>query len=433
MALRLLLLVALYVFSNTSFAYPATSIANNCSANISAGASQTPTTGFTTLESACASYSGTRGTVTEITTVGTHTVCGLTSPIKYFRCQMEDSSSPYRWAVQKNSCPSGGTLSGDSCTCTAPQVDNGTACVNPSTQNCQDAGLIYDAVTNTCKSPPSNCEDKQGKIKPLNYLRHYGCTANGDADTCTGNIPLANITFACDVDNCQYNMIKTLSAIKSCQTYPEINNTEIYCTVDSVGTGTACSPVTVVSGSTSTPKSSTPTQTETLNSGGANGGSTQNPNPSNPSTGGGGTNNNSGGGSGPTNQSGPQGGTEQGSGGSGSSSNCDNCATESTLQQVLRAVTNTQGGIAQPDFNAGVTSDDLTNKLVSNDAIQGMFRFQMPAHSRACPTFPINIGFFNYSGVIDSHCTIMADHYQTIRNLGVISWIVMAIIVILGA
>lgn len=331
-------------------------------------------------------------------------------------------------------CPTNSTINGNIC-----NVNTGYNAVNIGTQQtpnwtvqpigseCQN-GTVYNSENGTCGAPPApDCTTKTTtKIYP--FTRSTGCTDGENCETPNIEIP----SFYCDA-GCQYDFIRTVSAVHRCFSLPSETNTKVYCEVDAKGSGTNCSNVSIsIDGTNGIPQSTTPAINQSINGGGTTGRSSGNPTSSTPSLGGTGTNN-TGGGSSPTNGTAPTGGTQQTTTASQASTNCDGCATEGTQAQVLKSLTDIQGGVQAPTFDTGITSNDLGGMLVQNDAIQGMFRLNMPAHSRTCPTFNISIPFFSMNQIMDSHCTIIADHYQTVRNLGIVAWIITAIIVILGA
>lgn len=335
------------------------------------------------------------------------------------------------------SCPTNSTLTSGSCSpnsgYSAVQSDTGTWTVKPSGSECESP-LVYNELNGLCILPVVDCSLTNNQVAIRRFTRHTGCSsgATGDnTETCTNTNSVPS--FDC-VGGCQYNSVRSPSAVHGC--YSDTgDSTVIYCDIDFKSAGTNCSDSNITlasSSSTGTPTTSTPITIDLTNSGGINGGTSQNPNPSFPSTGGT-ASNNTGTSSTPITTPSPTGGTQQVVTGGGSTEGCIGCATESTQAQVLNAVTNVGEGVAQPDFNSGIEADDLGKMLVSNDAIQGMFKLSMPAHNRTCPTAVIEIPFFSSSVNFNSHCVIMQDHYNTIRSLGITAWIIMAILVILGA
>ena len=329
------------------------------------------------------------------------------------------------WKIVDNPDTSGcenGSVTGTSCTCNSGFYDTGTSCSSEEPP-----------------PPPEDCSSKAGKT----IIRYYTAAENcgsvpNDLTGCDIRTPP---TFDC-VDSCQYNFASP-AVIHSCGSSDSDNRATRYCAADFVGTGTACGSATITAGSSSsnTPESTTPHQTSANNSGGS---SNSNHNSSNPSSGGSGTSGTSGNGGKP-------------SGDSNSNNNnppppppppdvditiknagdvdCPDCATETTQVEVLKALTNTQGGTDQPNVESqGFGAGDIADLMVSDNRIQSLFKFIMPSHSRICPTADIDLRFDALNlGLhkLESHCLLLEPKYNVLRGIALVAWLIFAMVILL--
>lgn len=341
------------------------------------------------------------------------------------------------------SCPANSNVAyvdqgGTSCSCKAGFVQEGKSCVvscpSPKVANAQGV----------CEDPPPPPPDCKKDV----ILHTYAIGTNCTSPDCTigdgSFVAIPQPTNICR-DGCKYDRL--IGTIKDCRAIsvdngPVVYPATAYCTSDFKGTGSDCSDVSIIidNSKPSVPVSSTGPTKEDLNSGIPVG---------SPATGSGSSSGNNGGPSsgGPaTNPSGPSSGgpsdgpapSQPSSGGSVTTpapctSAGSDCATESTLKDVHDALTNTEGGQQQPQFTGDIfTSNDMAGLLVSNNKIQSLFRWEIPPHNGECPVLDMDIPYLGTSVSMTSHCQIVSPHSSTIRLISTISWIFLAVMVILG-
>lgn len=292
-------------------------------------------------------------------------------------------------------------------------VSTGQECTSPK---------VYNATTGTCDDPlppePEPCTVGDSKIlatKVTDSLGTYTGASNWDC-----------------INGCEYKRV--LGEIYECYNLPESTNPEIgYCNVKFVGTGSTCTQGTISFEDTSTEKtpiSTAPQQVTDLNN------TPTNPATSSPVSSGAPITSSpsSGGGTSPPVTSAPAQPGAQDAAPMVVAAGCDGCATESTQRLVHQALTDVEGFEEHDDPDDPRGSADIAERFVNNGTIQGLFHFQVPAHSSECPTLTLSIPFLRAEPyVLDAQCEIIAPHIQTLRAIATSAWIILAVLMILGA
>lgn len=449
--LNSIFLLLLLIFNNYSYAYTVSPTYAACRTRISNTALNPPSIigTYSSPSSACASL----GETLRLTTSGNP--CQTNTPT--WDCS--DPSGASYWATQRptpTTCTNG-TMSDSTCTCNSGNFDTGSSCEpnvtctspqvrDPATntcttppppqenqQTCEAQGKVFNSVTGNCDEPPKFCSMAKGKETIRRITTGSGCI-NGK--NCSENNDLPP-SFDC-VDNCEYDRGSGASAVKSCYSLPSENSVNVYCDVQYVSSGNTCQTASISSGSTasnSTPQNKTPTVNGVLNA-------SPPPvsNPSVPSNGGGGTkgsqaaNPSNSAAANPSSSAPPSPGNQQQINNyNNSSQDCPDCATEATQKQVLQAVTDTQGGVSQPDFNSGLTTDDIRNRLTNNNRIQSFFTVDSPSFSTQCPTFSIEVPMFNRTYQFSMACSLIEPYQSTIRLISTLGWTISAILMVMMA